>query len=85
MEQITHNGVTLAFEDAGKGAPPILLIHDLGSDHTSLRAQLEHFRCLHRVLAVDLPGHGVSATVAKPNTPADLADEVAWLCYELGV
>ena len=85
MERLTRDGVALAFEDVGKGAPPIVLIHDLGCDHTALQPQLEHFRVRHRVVAVDLLGHGQSDHLAQPYTLAGFADDLAWLCYELGV
>jgi pimeloyl-ACP methyl ester carboxylesterase len=85
MERLTHDGVALAFEDVGKGAPPIVLIHDLGCDHTALQPQLEHFRGRHRVVALDLLGHGQSDNLAQPYTLAGFADDLAWLCYELGV
>jgi len=85
MERLTRDRVALAFEDVGKGAPPIVLIHDLGCDHTALQAQLEHFRGRHRVVAVDLLGHGQSDNLAQPYTLTGFADDLAWLCYELGV
>ena len=47
MERLTRDGVVLAFEDVGKGAPPIVLIHDLACDHTALQPQLEHLRGRH--------------------------------------
>jgi pimeloyl-ACP methyl ester carboxylesterase len=85
MERLTRDGVALAFEDVGKGAPPIVLIHDLGCDHTALQPQLEHFRHQHRVVAVDLLGHGQSDGLVQPYTLAGFAEDLAWLCYELGV
>jgi pimeloyl-ACP methyl ester carboxylesterase len=85
MERLARDGVALAFEDVGKGAPPIVLIHDLGYDHTALQPQLEHFRGRHRVVAVDLLGHGQSDQLAQPYTLTGFADDLAWLCYELGV
>src|SRR5512133_721473 len=85
MERLTRDGASLSFEDVGKGAPPILLIHDLTLDHTSLQAQREHFRGRHRVVGVDLPGHGQSEGLSRVYTPACFADDLAWLCYELGL
>ncbi len=85
MESLTRDGVSLSFKDAGKGAPPVLLIHDLGRDHTSLRPQFEHFRRRHRVVAIDLLGHGRSDPLTRPYTLALFAEDLAWLCYELGV
>ncbi|HEU5101787.1 MAG TPA: alpha/beta hydrolase [Roseiflexaceae bacterium] len=85
MERLTRDGVALAFEDVGKGAPPIVLIHDLGCDHTALQPQLEHFRGWHRVVAADLLGHGQSDQLTQPYTLSGFADDLAWLCHELGV
>jgi pimeloyl-ACP methyl ester carboxylesterase len=85
MDSLCRDGVRLAFQDVAKGAPPILLIHDLGGDHRCLRPQLDHFRRRHRVVAVDLRGHGHSDPLVHPYTPTDFAEDVAWLCYELGV
>lgn len=82
---MTREGVALAFEDVGKGAPPILLIHDVGSEHTTMWAQLEYLRGRHRVVAVDLRGHGESGGHAQSCSPGEFADDLAWLCYELGV
>jgi pimeloyl-ACP methyl ester carboxylesterase len=85
VERITREGVAHSFEEAGKGAPPILLIHDLGCDHTSLLPLLEDFRDRHRVVAVDLLGHGQSDRLPQAYTLAAYADDLAWLCYELGL
>ncbi len=85
MGQLRRDGVALAYEEAGSGAPPILLVHDLGSDHTSFASQFEYLRRSHRVVAVDLRGHGQSDKPEGAYTVALLADDLAWLCYELGL
>ena len=38
--------------------PAIVLIHGAGDSAAVWERQTEHFSKLHRVLAVDLPGHG---------------------------
>jgi pimeloyl-ACP methyl ester carboxylesterase len=85
MESLTREGRLLAFVDAGSGAPPVLLIHDLGSDHRSLRRLYVHLRRRHRVVAVDLPGHGKSGGPPTGYTVTELADDLDWLCWELGL
>lgn len=85
MRQLARDGVPFAFEDVGRGAPPVLLVHDLGDDHTSFAQQIEHFRHSHRVVAVDLRGHGRSGGPEGGHTIAESAADLAWLCYELGV
>lgn len=85
MGKLIREGVALYFEDAGKGAPPLLFIHGLGGDHTHLAAQFDHFRWGHRVVAIDLRGHGQSDAPQQDYTIAGLADDLAWMCYELGL
>ena len=85
MESLTHNGLSLAFEDAGTGAPPIILLHDLGMDHTSLHLLFTHFRSKHRVVSVDLPGHGRSDSLSRAYAPEDFADDLDWLFSALGI
>jgi len=85
VDRLARDGVGLCFEDVGKGAPPIVLVHDLAGDHTCFAPQIEHFRRDHRVVAVDLRGHGQSDQPEQGYTVSGFADDVAWLCYELGV
>ena len=85
MDELARDGVRLCFVDAGKGAPPVVLVHDLARDHTCLEAELEHFRQRHRTVAVDLRGHGESGKPEQAYTMAGFADDLAWLAYELGL
>ena len=84
MQQLKRNGIALFYEEAGKGAPPILLVHGLAGDHTFMTPQFEHFRRSHRVVSVDLRGHGQSEQPQQEYTIAGFADDLAWLCRELG-
>jgi pimeloyl-ACP methyl ester carboxylesterase len=54
------DGVTIYYEEAGSGEPAILLIHGMGGDHTRLRHQFAHLAPDHRVVAIDMRGHGRS-------------------------
>ncbi len=58
MSLVTHNGVKLFYDQAGEGEPPMVLVHGWCCDHTYFAPQAEHFRRHHRVIAVDLRGHG---------------------------
>src|SRR5260370_7429110 len=60
MQQLKRNGIALFYEEAGKGAPPILLVHGLAGDHTFMTPQFEHYRSTHRLVSMDLRGHGQS-------------------------
>ena len=57
---VDHEGVSIAYVEAGVGDPPILLVHGMACDHTHLLPQFHHLRSRHRVIAVDLRGHGAS-------------------------
>jgi len=85
MSTLDHDGTKLFYEEAGKGDPPIVFVHGWTCDHTHFTPQAEHFRPRHRVVALDLRGHGQSDQPEQGYTIADLADEVSWICKELGV
>jgi pimeloyl-ACP methyl ester carboxylesterase len=85
MQYLERNGVKLAYEEAGRGAPPLVLVHGLGCDHTHLAPQFAHFSAQHRVIAVDLRGHGASDAPEAGYSPAIFTDDLVWLCGELGV
>lgn len=83
MQRRTRDGVSLAFAEAGQGAPPVILVHGWTCDHTDLAPQFEHFRRRHRTVAVDLRGHGQSDKPQQPYSLAVFADDLAWLCAQL--
>ncbi|MEO1231094.1 MAG: 3-oxoadipate enol-lactonase [Myxococcota bacterium] len=62
--------------DGAETAPPLVLLHSLGLDSSMWTAQAEAWARTHRVICVDLPGHGRSQDVACPETLAGLADIV---------
>jgi pimeloyl-ACP methyl ester carboxylesterase len=62
-----------------------VLVHGGLCDHTNLAPQLEHFGRRHRTLAVDLRGHGWSAKPQQEYTIPGFADDLAWLCREVGL
>src|SRR6185503_15183822 len=85
MLKLYRDGVALAYEEAGNGAPPILFVHGFGGDHTHFAPQFEYFRRNHRVVAVDRRGHGQSDKLEQAYTIEGFADDLAWLCRELGL
>jgi len=85
LEQLMRDGVALAYTEAGSGGPPLLLVHCWCGDHTHLDPQFEYFSRSHRVIAVDLRGHGVSDKPVQDYTMAGFADDLAWLRAQLGL
>jgi pimeloyl-ACP methyl ester carboxylesterase len=71
----TPSGV--AFIDQGQGEETLVLIHGVGMRIEAWTPQITAFAGHMRVIAVDLPGHGLSAELGKP---AHLSHFVEWFC-----
>lgn len=78
-------GGWIAWEEAGTGAPAVVLLHGWCCDRGFLAPQQAHLAARHRVIAVDLPGHGASDAPRRDYGAAALAADVAWLCARLGL
>lgn len=83
MDEIVRDGRALRYVQAGDG-PGLVLVHGWCGDHTAFAPQLEHFAATHRVVALDLRGHGES-DAGGPYTIDAFADDVAWLTRALGL
>ncbi len=59
------NDTRIYFEAEGEGRP-LVLIHGAGQDTASWRYNIPHFARSHRVVALDLPGHGKSDVPLPP-------------------
>jgi pimeloyl-ACP methyl ester carboxylesterase len=75
--------VELAYDEAGQGAPPMLFVHGWTCDRTYFAPQFEHFGRNHRVVAVDLRGHGASEAPEGDYGIPVLADDVALTAAKL--
>ncbi len=80
----TRDGVKLSFEETGHGKA-VVLIHGWTCDRSYFAPQRDHLARTHRVVSVDLRGHGESDKPQGPYTIAGFADDVAWLCQDLGL
>lgn len=80
-----RDGTRIHYLETGSGDPPILLVHGWSCDHTYFAPQFERFGRKHRVVAVDLRGHGQSDKPEQAYTMAVFADDLASLCGELGL
>jgi pimeloyl-ACP methyl ester carboxylesterase len=85
MTILDRDGVKFFCEEAGTGDPPMLFVHGWTCDHSYFAPQFNHFKQSARVVALDLRGHGASGAPEGDYSMAALADDVAWLCGELGV
>jgi pimeloyl-ACP methyl ester carboxylesterase len=86
MRSLRRDGVDLFYEEAQGDNPPILLVHGWCCDHAYFAPQLEHFANRgHRVVAVDLRGHGRSDKPEGSYAMEVFADDLAWLCEQIGL
>ncbi|HLO22257.1 MAG TPA: alpha/beta hydrolase, partial [Methyloceanibacter sp.] len=84
MASLKRDGVSLFYEEAKGDKRPILLVHGWCCDHSFFAPQSKHFaRQGHRVVAVDLRGHGQSDKPHEDYTMQLFADDLAFLCREL--
>lgn len=60
MDGMVDVGVRLAYTEAGRGDPPLLLLHGMACERRQYDAQVRHLAATHRVVALDLRGHGDS-------------------------
>jgi pimeloyl-ACP methyl ester carboxylesterase len=70
MPTITRNGVKLACKSRGKGKPAFVFVHGWTCDRSFFAPQAKHFARRHRVVSLDLRGHGESD---KPQGPCPIA------------
>ena len=85
MQALIRDGIRLCHEEAGSGDPPLLFVHGWCCNHTYFAPQVDHFRSTHRVIAIDLRGHGESDKPQQDYSMAAFADDLVWLCRQLRV
>jgi pimeloyl-ACP methyl ester carboxylesterase len=86
MPYLIRDGVRLYYEEAGSGpGPALVFVHGWCCNNTHFVPQFEHFGKTHRVVSVDLRGHGESDKPIEDYTMPLFADDVAFVCRELGI
>jgi pimeloyl-ACP methyl ester carboxylesterase/predicted ester cyclase len=84
MQTFRHRGLQIAYDDTRHPTrPPLVLIHGWLSKRADLAAVARALRSSHRVVNIDLPGHGEGAGGREPPHNPTFADDVAALCDEL--
>jgi 3-oxoadipate enol-lactonase len=84
MERAKVNGVELAYELSGTGAP-VVMIHGLQGDQTMFATLAAAFSTQFRVLTFDQRGSGLSEKPDHDYTMALIADDTAALMAHLGI
>jgi len=63
--------------EGGQTLPWMILVHGMSQDHHYFDQQVAYFGRTHRLLAVDLPGHGLASKVEGPFGHVEMARHVA--------
>jgi pimeloyl-ACP methyl ester carboxylesterase len=77
-------GASLFYTDDGAGDPTMVFVHGFSCDSHDWTWQLPHFRESHRVIALDLRGHGRSSVPDDGYEVGSFAADVAALLDHLG-
>lgn len=78
------DGTPIYYTDRGRGTP-ILFIHGWGASQEMFSRNLEPLSRTHRVIAVDLRGHGQSGKQSEVNTLPQAARDLRLLIDTLGL
>lgn len=84
MNSVQNQGLPISFEAIGSG-PPIVLGHSFLCSGKMWREQVPALAETHRVLNLDLRGHGRSGEVAQPFSLYDAVSDVVAVLDELGI
>jgi pimeloyl-ACP methyl ester carboxylesterase len=82
---IIQNGIRLAYEDRGAGRPAFLFVHGWTCNRAFFAPQAEYFARRHRVVSVDLRGHGESDKPQGAYPIAAYADDLTSVIAHLGL
>src|SRR6266571_2241733 len=83
MPTMTHKDTKLAYEVRGNGKPGFVFVHGWTCDRSFFAAQAKHFARRHRVVSLDLRGHGESDKPQGPYPIGAYVDDIASLIQAL--
>lgn len=81
---LSGDGVPIAYTDRGKGEPALVFVHCWSCDRHLWDAQVSAFAGDHRVIALDLAGHGESGKGRTDWTIAAFGGDVIAVVEKLG-
>lgn len=84
MPELSHRGISLYYEVSGNG-PPVVLTHSFLCDGTMFTHQVADMEKTHRVINIDMRGHGRSGPSESPFSIYDLVDDVVAVLDAEGV
>src|SRR5215467_13190662 len=85
MEVTLPDQIKLDFDKAGLGNPIFIFIHGGGGDTSHLAPQFYFFARRGTAINLDLRGYGKSDRPMKYGSISQYADDIAYLCRQLGI
>src|SRR3989304_1582727 len=83
MRLLDRDGLRLAVGGVGRGGPPLVFGPPWSGDHAFFEPQVAHFSRRHRVVSVDLRGHGASDAPLGDYSMETFAGDLAWIVRTL--
>lgn len=81
----SKDGTPVSYEIYGKGEPTLLFVHGWSCDTRYWRLQIPYFSKKHRVVVLDLAGHGHSGMGRTNHTMASFGEDVQAVMEAAGV
>ncbi|MDU8885761.1 alpha/beta hydrolase [Yeosuana sp. MJ-SS3] len=81
----SFDGVSISFDNEGKGEPVIILVHGWSNNKSIWEAQISHFSKKYRVIAIDLPGFGESGNNRSEWTITSYGEDVSSIIQQLNL
>jgi pimeloyl-ACP methyl ester carboxylesterase len=82
---VSADGLPVRYEVRGDGAPALVFVHGWSCDRRYWDGQIDHFADRHRVVAVDLAGHGESGVGRPVWTMPSFGEDVVAVVEQLGL
>ncbi|MBN2128863.1 MAG: alpha/beta fold hydrolase [Sedimentisphaerales bacterium] len=81
---LSRDGTPVSFEVHGAGEPTLVFVHGWCCDARYWRAQIPHFAKQHRVVTLDLAGHGHSGTARSQYSMQAFGEDVRAVTEAVG-
>ena len=81
---VSKDGTPIAYEVRGSGEPTLVFVHGWSCDARYWREQVPEFAQTHRVVALDLAGHGHSGLGRAEYTMASFGEDVCAVADAVG-
>jgi pimeloyl-ACP methyl ester carboxylesterase len=82
---VSFDGVSINFDNEGKGEPAIILVHGWSNTRSIWDAQVSHFSEKYQVIAVDLPGFGKSGNNRTDWTIVSYGEDISDIIQQLNL